>query len=108
MDNILDEAAAIVQCKECPWYRSCVLPIKVTPEDVRRQWESAMPAMGAQMGDYGMSQMIANMTQMAQNSILEGCPVFIQRLRSNPRLAEAVKRLMQTWGIEDRDARQPN
>ncbi|MGQ9674728.1 MAG: hypothetical protein ACUVX1_03580 [Chloroflexota bacterium] len=101
MDDVLDEAAAIVQCKECPWYRSCVLPIRVTPEDVRRQWQSAMPGMGIPGGDFGMSQMLANMTQMAQNSILEGCPVFIQRLRSSPRLAERVKRLMQTWGQED-------
>lgn len=108
MDDILDEAAAIVQCKQCPWYRSCVLPIRVTPEDVRRQWQSAMPGMGFPMGESGMNQMMASMTQMAQNSILEGCPVFIQRLRSNPRLAERIKRLMQDWGYDDQDSRQTN
>lgn len=108
MDNILDEAAAIVQCKECPWYRSCVLPIRITPEDVRRQWQSAMPGMGLPTNEYGLSQMLASMTQMAQNSILEGCPIFIQRLRANPRLAERVKRLMQTWAQDESENRQPN
>ena len=31
----------------------------------------------------------------AQNSILEGCPVFIERLRSNPKLSQRLKELMQ-------------
>ena len=98
MDNILDEAAAIVQCKECPWYRNCTTPIRVSPEDVRRQWQAGIPGMGYGTGDPNMMQFFASMTQAAQNAILEGCPIFIQRLRSDPTLARRIKELMQNWG----------
>ncbi len=37
----------------------------------------------------------------AQNSLLEGCPVFINRLRTNPKLAQRVKEMMQGWGKEE-------
>jgi hypothetical protein len=99
MADILDEAAAVVQCKECPWYKSCVLPVRITPDDLRRQWQSTLPGMGSgATNDYSMSQLLAGMAQAAQNSLLEGCPVFIQRLRTTPRLAERIKKLMHTWG----------
>ena len=35
------------------------------------------------------------MAAAAQNSLLEGCPVFIQRLRANPKLAQRIKKMMQ-------------
>ena len=41
------------------------------------------------------------MATAAQNSLLEGCPVFIERLRTNPKLAQKLKELMQGWGKED-------
>jgi hypothetical protein len=37
------------------------------------------------------------MAAAAQNSLLEGCPIFIGRLRSSPQLAERIKKLMQAW-----------
>jgi hypothetical protein len=40
------------------------------------------------------------MATAAQNSLLEGCPVFIDRLRSEPKLAERIKRMMQEWTKE--------
>ena len=46
MGDVLDEAYGIVQCKECPWYKSCVIPMKFTAEDIRRQLESSAPGMG--------------------------------------------------------------
>jgi hypothetical protein len=42
--------------------------------------------------------MVMNMAAMAQNLLLEGCPIFIKRLKSSPRLAEQIKKVMQTWG----------
>ncbi len=94
MADILDEAAAVVQCKECPWYRSCVTPLRFTPEDLRKQMEAS--PMGA--GPQEMQQMMAGMAAAAQSMLLEACPVFIQRLRASPKLAERLKEIMRTWG----------
>jgi hypothetical protein len=41
------------------------------------------------------------MASAAQNSLLEGCPVFISRLRNSPKFAEQIKRMMQEWSKED-------
>jgi hypothetical protein len=43
------------------------------------------------------------MATAAQNSILEGCPIFIERLRNEPKLAQRLKELMQNWGREEGD-----
>jgi hypothetical protein len=69
MSDVLDEAYAIAQCKDCPWYKACVTPMKFSAEDIRR--------------------------------LLEGCPIFIQRLRADPKLAQRLKQLMQNWGKEE-------
>jgi hypothetical protein len=37
------------------------------------------------------------MANAAQNVLLEGCPVFIERLRSSPELAQRIKELMRNW-----------
>lgn len=98
MDDILNEAYGIVQCKECPWYKSCVMPMRFTAEDIRRQLEST-PGMSLPLqSDLGMQNLLSGMATAAQNSMVEGCPVFIERLRSNPRLAQRLKELMQNWG----------
>jgi len=97
MGDILDEAQALVQCKTCPWYKMCVLPIRVTEEDLKRQMESSMPSPSAAKVPYSISQFLSTMATAAQNSLLEGCPIFIDRLRSNPRLAERIKEMMQEW-----------
>jgi hypothetical protein len=41
------------------------------------------------------------MATAAQSSLLEGCPVFIDRLRTNPKLAQRIKEMMQNWGKEE-------
>ncbi|MFC1971742.1 hypothetical protein ACFLV0_07490 [Chloroflexota bacterium] len=103
MDDILNEAYGIVQCKECPWYKSCVMPMKFTVEDIRRQLESSAPGMNIpQQADLGMQNLLSSMATSAQNSLLEGCPVFIERLRSNPQLAQRLKEIMQNWGSEEK------
>jgi hypothetical protein len=98
MSDILDEAQAVIQCKACPWYKSCVLPVKLTEDDLRKQLEASVQG-GAGTGPtpYGMQQLLSGLAAAAENSVLEGCSVFISRLRSNPRLAEQIKKLMQDW-----------
>ncbi len=104
MDDVLNEAYGIVQCKECPWYKSCVMPMRFTAEDIRRQLESSAPGMNIpQQADLGMQNLLSSMATAAQNSLLEGCPIFIERLRSNPSLAQRLKEMMQSWGNEEKE-----
>jgi len=101
MDNVLDEAYAVVQCKECPWYKSCVVPMRFTAEDIRRQLESTPGVSISQQADLGLQSLLSSMATAAQNSLLEGCPIFINRLRANPSLAQRLKEIMQNWGKEE-------
>ena len=103
MGDILNEAYGIVQCKECPWYKSCVIPMRFTAEDIRRQLESSAPGMNiSQQADLGMQNLLSSMATAAQNSLLEGCPIFIERLRLNPKLAQRLKEIMQSWGSDEK------
>ena len=101
MSDVLDEAQAIVQCQTCPWYKSCVLPIRVTEDDLRKQLESSMPGVAMpEAAQYGMPQFLSSLASAVQSSLLEGCPIFIARLRSNPKLAEKIKKIMREWAKE--------
>ena len=100
MDDILDEAYGLVQCRECPWYKSCVMPMKFTAEDLRRQMQQAPGGMNMN-ADTGMENLLGTMASAAQNSLLEGCPVFITRLRNNPKLAQRLKEIMLNWASEE-------
>ncbi|MBM3157229.1 MAG: hypothetical protein FJ004_08080 [Chloroflexi bacterium] len=97
MGDILDEAAAVVQCKECPWYKSCVMPMRFTLDDIKRQ----LPNPSQFSNDPTISRYFAELASATQNLILESCPIFIERLRASPRLAERIKKMMQNWGAED-------
>jgi hypothetical protein len=97
MGDVLDEVYGVVQCKECPWYKSCVIPMRFTTEDLKRQIEQT-PGMSPGQSDLGMQNLLSSMASAAQNSLVEGCPIFIERLRSSPKLAQAIKELMQNWG----------
>ena len=102
MGDVLNEAYAIAKCKECPWYKSCVLPMKFTAEDIRRQLESSASGIDiSQQADLNMQNLLSSMATAAQNSLLEGCPVFIDRLRTDPELARRLKEIMQNWGKEE-------
>jgi hypothetical protein len=101
MSDILNEAYRIMQCKECPWYRSCVTPMKFTADDLRRQLEASAPGVGASpQADLGMQNLLSSMAISAQNTLLEGCQVFIERLRANPELAQRIKEMMRNWSKE--------
>ncbi len=103
MSDIIDEAQSVVQCRTCSWYKMCVLPLRISEDDIKKQLQSTMPGTGIQPNsDSGVQQLVNGMTMAARNSLLEGCPVFIERLRMNPKLAEKIKKLMQNWSnIED-------
>lgn len=100
MGDILNEAYRIVQCKECPWYKSCVTPLRFTAEDIRRQLESSPGISISQSADLGLQNLLSSMAIAAQNSLLEGCPVFIEHLRANPKLSQRLKEIMQNWSSE--------
>jgi hypothetical protein len=101
MSDILDEAQGVLQCKSCPWYKACVLPMRFSEDDLKKQLESTMPGSTVSGSmDYGMQQLLSGMVSAAQNTLLEGCPVFINRLRENPLLAERIKKIMQEWSAE--------
>ena len=51
--------------------------------------------------DMGMQHLLSSMATAAQNSLLEGCPIFIGRLRTSPKLAQRLKEIMQDWGKEE-------
>ena len=107
MSDILNEAYGIAQCKDCPWYKSCAVPMRFTAEDIRRQLESSASGMDvAQQADLGLQNLLSSMASAAQNTLLEGCPIFIQRLRADPKLAQRLKQLMQNWGREEENTGQ--
>ena len=97
MSDILDEAHALVQCQTCPWYKNCAQPIRVSEDDLRKSLESSMGKTVIPEMPYGISQLLSTMAMAAQNSLLEGCPIFIERLRSSPKLAERIKQIMREW-----------
>ena len=104
-NDILNEAYAIAQCKDCAWYKACVIPMRFTAEDIRRQMEQQMPGMPAAPNmDLGMDNLLSSMATAAQNSLLEGCPVFITRLRNSQKLGQRIKELMLHWGEEEDEA----
>lgn len=104
MDDILDEAQSLLQCKSCPWYKNCVLPVRVTELDLRKQLGPNVNIyMPPEMEGAGIGQLLSSLASAAENSILEGCPVFISRLRSNPSLATRIKKMMQEWATESTD-----
>jgi len=102
MGDILDETSAFLECKECPWYKSCVMPMRFGADDLMREMNKMAPGMGmGQGGEQEFRNLMMNMAAVAQNVLLEGCPIFVKRLKSSPRLAEEIKKLMQGWGSEE-------
>ena len=102
MSDVLDEAQSIIQCMECPWYKSCAMPMRFTAEDIRRQIQQAAPGTDvSQSADLNMQNLLSSMATAAQNSLLEGCPVFIERLRGSPEIAQRIKEMMRNWGKQE-------
>jgi hypothetical protein len=75
--------------------------MKFTADDLRRQLEASAPGLDASpQADLGMQNLLSSMAISAQNTLLEGCPVFIERLRASPELAQHIKEMMRNWSKE--------
>ncbi len=101
MGDILEQAAAVISCKECPWYKNCVTPLQLSADDIG-QFRSMM--QGANLPDSVRSEMEKIMESMAsttQDMILQSCPIFTQRLKHNAKLAQRIKEMMQNWGKDE-------
>jgi len=48
-----------------------------------------------------MEQILEGIASSSQNMILQSCPIFTQRLKDNPKLAQQIKEMMQNWGKEE-------
>ena len=101
MGDILDKAVALVRCKECPWYRNCLTPVQVSAEDISQFRLMMQEANFPEQVRVALDQFIESMASTSQNMILQSCPVFTQRLRENPKLAQQIKEMMQNWGKEE-------
>jgi hypothetical protein len=100
MSDILDEVTALIRCKECPWYKNCLTPVQVSIEDIG-QFRTVM--QGANLPEQAKSeldQILESVASMSQEMILQSCPVFTQRLKGDPKLAQRIKKVMQNWGKE--------
>ncbi len=97
----MEEAGAVVECRQCPWYKNCVMPMQIGTNELT-QFRSMM--QGGLFGDQSNSEMekvLEGVAAMGQNMMVQSCPVFAERLKSDPRLAERIKLFMQKWGQED-------
>jgi hypothetical protein len=101
MGDVLDEAYGIMQCKECPWYKNCIMPMRLTAEDLRRQMMATPGSDITQQSSEDLQNLVSSMATAAQNSLLEGCPILIERLRSNPKLVQQIKCIMQNWSKDE-------
>jgi hypothetical protein len=101
MGDILDEATAIVRCRECPWYKNCVTPLQVSPEDIAQFRLMLQQGSLPEQAKNEMENILENMASMSQNMILQSCPVFAQRLKESPEMARQMKEMMQNWGKEE-------
>ena len=101
MGDILDEVTAILRCKECPWYKNCVTPLQVSPEDIAQFRMMLQQSNLPEQAKSEMENMLENIASMSQNMILQSCPVFAMRLKESPKLAQQIKEMMQNWGKEE-------
>jgi len=101
MGDILDEVTALIRCRECAWYKNCLTPVQVSIEDIA-QFRIAMQGTNLpEQAKSELDQVMESMASMSQEMILQSCPVFTQRLKENPRLAQRIKEMMRDWGKEE-------
>ena len=71
MGDILDEATALIRCKECPWYKNCVTPMQVSDEDIA-QFRLMMQGVNLpEPARNHMEDILGNIASMSQNMILQ-------------------------------------
>ena len=100
MGDILDEVTALIRCRECTWYKNCVTPVQVSTEDIT-QFRIAMQGTNLPEQTRGeLDQVMESLASISQEMILQSCPIFTQRLKEDPKLAQRIKEMMQNWGKE--------
>jgi hypothetical protein len=52
-----------------------------------------------------MEQILESIASTSQNMILQSCPIFTQRLKDNPKLAQLIKEMMQNWKKEEESSK---
>jgi len=83
MTDILNRTYGVIQCKECPWYKSLRDAMRFTAEDLRRQLESQMRELippCPTTPDYRTC--LSSMATSAQNLTTGRLPHFRERLRT--------------------------
>jgi hypothetical protein len=75
--------------------------MRLSAEDLKKQLESSPLGMSQMSNDAGLQSLLSGMATAAQNTLLEACPLFVERLRSSPKLAQKLKQIMQEWGNEE-------
>ena len=103
MGDILDKAAALIRCKECPWYKNCLTPLHVSAEDIG---QFRLMMQGSNIPEQARSEMEKSLESMAytsQDIVIQSCPVFTQRLKDNPNLARRIRAMMQNWGDDEEE-----
>jgi len=101
MGDVLDEATAILKCRECPWYKNCVTPLQVSPEDIAQFRLMLQQGNLPEQAKSEMENILEHIASMSQDMILQSCPVFAQRLKESPQLGRQIKEMMQNWGKEE-------
>jgi hypothetical protein len=104
MGDILEQAAAVISCKECPWFKNCVTPLQVSADDIG---QFRLMMQGASLPDSVRSEMekvIESLASTTQDMILQSCPIFTQRLKQNAKLAQRIKEMMRNWGKEEAES----
>ena len=72
------------------------------PKDLMREMNKIMPGQSLdQTNEQEFRNLLLGMASTLQNTLLEGCPIFVKRLKSSPKVAEQLKRIMQTWGADE-------
>ena len=106
MGDIIEQAGAVVQCRQCPWYKNCVMPMQIGTNEIS-QFRAMM--QGGALGDQGtpeIEKVLESVAAMGQTMMVQSCPVFAERLKSDPRLAERIKLAMQSWGQEEEEKKE--
>ena len=101
MGDILEEAKAVINCKECPWFKNCVTPMQVSSDDIA---QFRLMMQGANFPESARSQMedvLEGIASANQNMILQSCPIFTRRLKDSSKLARRIKEIMQNWEKEE-------
>ena len=73
MGDILDEVTALIRCKECTWYKNCLIPVQVSTEDIA-QFRIAMQGTTIpEQVKSELDQVMESMASMSQEMILQRC-----------------------------------